>query len=151
MSDSWYAAHTHHWADWPLPALLRAKEVTRTRISLVLPARDEAATVGRLVGRLRVALVEEVGLLDEVVVIDSDSTDDTAAVAAAAGATVHRAAEVRPDLGTVPGKGEALWKSLFVTDGDLVVFLDSDVQSFDPAFVVGLLGPLVTDQACSEG
>jgi glucosyl-3-phosphoglycerate synthase len=147
MSDSWYAAHTHHWADWSLPALLRAKEATGTCISLVLPARDEAATVGRLVGRVRAALVEEVALLDEVVVIDSESSDDTAAVAAAAGATVHRAAEVRPDLGTVPGKGEALWKSLFVTNGDLLVFMDADLVDWGTHFVPGLVGPLLTDPA----
>ena len=147
MTDSWYAAHTHHWADWSLPALLRAKEAAGTRISLVLPARDEAATVGRLVGRLRAALVEEAGLLDEVVVIDSDSTDDTAAVAAAAGAAVHRAAEVRPDLGTVPGKGEALWKSLFVTSGDVLVFMDADLVDWGTHFVPGLVGPLLTNPA----
>jgi len=145
MTDSWYAAHTHHWADWPLPELLHCKESTGTRISLVLPARNEAGTVGRLVERLRMALVEGVPLVDELVVIDSDSSDDTGDVASAAGATVHRAAEVRPDLGTVPGKGEALWKSLFVTSGDLLVFMDADLVDWGTHFVAGLLGPLLTD------
>ncbi len=145
MTDSWYAAHTHHWADWPLPGLVACKQRTGTRISLVLPARDEAGTVGRLVAAVRAALVEAVPLLDEVVVIDSDSTDDTAGVAAAAGATVHRASAVRPDLGTVPGKGEALWKSLFVTSGDLLVFMDADLVDWGTHFVPGLVGPLLTD------
>ena len=80
-----------------------------------MPARNEAATVGDVVTRVREALVETVALLDEIVVIDSDSTDATYAVATDAGATVHRSAEIRPDLGSHPGKGEAMWKSLFVT------------------------------------
>ena len=80
-----------------------------------MPARNEAATVGDVVTRVREALVDTVSLLDEIVVIDSDSTDATYDVATDAGAVVHRAAEIRPDLGWVPGKGEAMWKSLFVT------------------------------------
>ena len=149
MSDPWYAAHTHRWDDWPLTELVRCKEAAGTRTSLVLPARNEAATVGEVVRRVRAALVEDVPLLDEVVVMDSDSTDDTAEVAAAAGARVHRSADVRPDLGTLPGKGEALWKSLFVTDGDLLVFMDADLVDWDTHFVPGLLGPLLTDRAVS--
>ena len=84
-------------------------------MSLVVPARNEAATVGEVVGRVRTALMETVALLDEVVVIDSDSEDDTFAVAEDAGALVYRARDIRPELGTIPGKGEAMWKSLFVT------------------------------------
>src|SRR5689334_18396868 len=81
-----------------------------TRISLVVPARDEAATVGPIVERLRVELMEQAPFVDELVVIDSDSTDATAAIAADAGAVVHAAAGIRPDLGQVEVKGEALWK-----------------------------------------
>jgi glucosyl-3-phosphoglycerate synthase len=77
------------------------------------------------------------------VVIDSDSEDDTYAVAQNAGAVVHRARDIRPDLGTVPGKGEAMWKSLFVTSGDLLVFIDADLLDWDTHFVPGLLGPLL--------
>ncbi len=132
---------THHWDDWSLPELLTALE--GTTVSLVVPARNEAATVGDVVGRVREALVDTVALLDEVVVIDSDSTDATFDVAADAGARVHRSAEIRPDLGTHPGKGEAMWKSQFVTTGDLVVFMDADLLDWDTHFVPGLLGPFV--------
>jgi glucosyl-3-phosphoglycerate synthase len=142
VSD-WFNTHTHHWADWSLDELLRAKGTTT--VSLVVPARNEAATVGKVVGRVREALVDTIGFLDEVVVIDSDSTDETYAAAADAGAIVHRAAEIRPDLGTMPGKGEAMWKSLFVTTGDLIVFMDADLLDWDTHFVPGLLGPLLTD------
>ncbi len=130
-----------HWSDWSLEELLAAKG--ETRVSLVVPARDEAATVGDVVARVREALVDTVALLDEIVVVDSDSTDDTYAVATEAGATVHRSAEIRPDLGSHPGKGEAMWKSLFVTTGDVVVFMDADLLDWDTHFVPGLLGPLL--------
>lgn len=114
-----------------------------TRVSLVVPARNEAATVGELITRVREALMETVALVDEIVVIDSDSVDDTAAVAAAAGASVFASAAIRPDLGSYPGKGEAMWKSLFVTTGDVIVFMDADLVEWDTHFVPGLLGPLL--------
>ena len=144
--SAWGERNTHHWDDWTLDALMGAKSGPgpgRT-VSLVVPARNEAATVGDVVGRVREALVDTVALLDEIVVIDSDSTDDTYDVATDAGAVVHRAAEIRPDLGTVPGKGEAMWKAQFVTTGDLLVFMDADLLDWDTHFVPGLLGPLLT-------
>ena len=141
--DTWAGRRTHHWTEWALDDLVTAK--AERRVSLVVPARNEAATVGDVVGQVRSALVDTVALLDEVVVIDSDSTDDTYAVAADAGATVHRSAEIRPDLGSRPGKGEAMWKSLFVTSGELIVFMDADLVDWDTHFVPGLLGPLLTD------
>ncbi|MBB3042207.1 glucosyl-3-phosphoglycerate synthase [Nocardioides soli] len=141
--DGWSRRHTHHWADWTSEALTTAK---RDRVvSLVVPARNEAATVGDVVAKVRGALVETVELVDEIVVIDSDSTDETYAVAADAGAIVHRSAEIRPDLGSRPGKGEAMWKSLFVTRGELIVFMDADLVDWDTHFVPGLLGPLLSD------
>ena len=105
-----------------LDALLRAKLRGQHRVSVVLPARDEEATVGRLAGELHERWVQRTPLVDELLVVDSDSTDATAAVARAAGADVVAAAEVLPAHGSRPGKGEALWKSLAVTTGDLVVF-----------------------------
>jgi glucosyl-3-phosphoglycerate synthase len=135
---------TYRWQDWGLEDLLAAKQQSGTRVSLVVPARNEAATVGSVVGRVREALVDTVSLLDEVVVIDSDSDDDTFAVAEDAGAVVHRSRDIRPDLGSVPGKGEAMWKALFVTSGDLLVFMDADLLDWDTHFVPGLLGPLLT-------
>ncbi|MCB0978549.1 MAG: glucosyl-3-phosphoglycerate synthase, partial [Acidimicrobiales bacterium] len=86
---------------------------------------------------------------DEIVVVDDHSTDDTAAVAAAAGATVVDAAQLLTDHGTGHGKGEALWKSLHASTGDVVVWIDADIEDFDPYFVVGLLGPLLTDPSIS--
>jgi glucosyl-3-phosphoglycerate synthase len=145
VTADWFRLHTHRWHDWSLPALMAAKESSAQTVSLVVPARNEAATVGDVVSRLRDALMDTVALLDEVVVIDSDSEDDTYAVAEDAGAVVYRAKEIRPDLGTTPGKGEAMWKSLFVTTGEVLVFIDADLLDWDTHFVPGLLGPLLTD------
>ena len=133
---------TAHWDDWSVGDLLDAKG--ETRVSLVVPARNEAGTVGDVVGRVRERLVDTVSLVDEIVVVDSDSTDETYDAATSAGAVVHRASEIRPDLGTHPGKGEAMWKSQFVTSGDVVVFMDADLTDWDTHFVPGLLGPLLT-------
>lgn len=84
-------------------------------------------------------------LVDEVVVIDSHSTDDTASVAAEAGATTYRQQDIRPDLGDKPGKGEALWKGLLATTSDIVVYCDADLLHFDPRVIAGLLHPLLED------
>lgn len=141
--EDWSARRTHHWDDWSLEELHAAKGATT--VSLVVPARNEAATVGDVVTRCREVLLETAALVDEIVVIDSDSTDGTFEVAADAGAVVHRAAEIRPELGGQRGKGEAMWKSLFVTRGDVTVFMDADLVDWDTHFVPGLLGPLLTD------
>jgi glucosyl-3-phosphoglycerate synthase len=144
---AWFAERTSRAEDWPLPRLLQLKTAGRHRVSVVIPARDEAATIGEVVTALRAALIAGSPLVDELIVIDSDSTDDTARLAAAAGAQVHAARAIRPDLGWQPGKGEAIWKSLFVTTGDLLVFVDADLTLFGPHFVTGLLGPLLAESS----
>jgi glucosyl-3-phosphoglycerate synthase len=144
-AQAWYGRRTWHWRDWPAEALLESKRRADARISVVIPARDEERTVGDVVGSLRAALVERIPLIDEVVVIDSDSADRTAAEAARAGAAVHRARDIAPELGSHPGKGEALWKSLLVTSGELIVFVDADLTHWGPHFVTGLLGPFFAD------
>lgn len=139
----WFAAATSRWPDWTATALKAAK--SEQRVATVIPARDEAATIGDIVAVIRDRLVDRTGLVDELIVIDSDSTDETALLAKEAGAAVYTAAEIRADLGRHPGKGEALWKSQFVTDADLLVFIDADLTEWGPHFVTGLLGPLLTD------
>ncbi|MBB4915459.1 glucosyl-3-phosphoglycerate synthase [Streptosporangium saharense] len=141
--EAWLGRRTSSSDDWSLPWLLRAKG--NTTISVVLPARDEAETVGEIVTAIRRDLVEETPLVDEIVVIDSRSVDETAARAAQAGARVVAQDEILPDLKPLDGKGEALWKSLAVTSGDLLVFIDADLREFRTSFVTGLLGPLLDD------
>ena len=145
---AWFRQRTTSTAslgDVDAEALLRAKRRGGHRVSVVLPARDEAATVGRLVGEIADRWVRGVPLVDELLVVDSDSTDATAEIARAAGADVVATADVLPAHGSRPGKGEALWKSLAATSGDLVVFLDADLLGDVAHYVPGLLRPLLTD------
>jgi glucosyl-3-phosphoglycerate synthase len=99
-----------------------------------------------VVGSVADSLIAAVPLVDELIVMDSDSTDATAEVAARAGAVVHRTSDVLKPAGSFPGKGEALWKSLLVSKGDLLVFVDADLTRWGPHFVSGLLGPLLADE-----
>ncbi|MBK9179988.1 MAG: glucosyl-3-phosphoglycerate synthase [Acidimicrobiales bacterium] len=124
------------------PARLVAAKRGR-RVAVCLPAHNEAATVGAIVSAIRHELVDALPLVDDLVVMDDRSTDGTATLAAAAGARVVHTAEVLPELAGTPGKGAALWKSLVVTDAELVVWCDADVVDFDPRFVAGLVGPLL--------
>ena len=134
---------TFHHAQYEAKALVEAK-AGRT-VSVCLPARNEALTVGTIVDTIRESLVEDVPLVDEILVVDDHSTDATAKVAAGAGARVVSAAEVLPELGNGHGKGGALWRSLYESEGDLVVWCDADLVEFQPHFVVGLAGPLLTN------
>ena len=143
----WLHDRTYPGNRWEPQDLLCAKQRQGTSVSVVLPALDEERTVGAIVTTIRRALVERCPLVDELVVMDSGSGDRTAAVAGDAGARVVHVDTVLPEHGGVPGKGEALWKSLHATTGDLLVFVDADLVAFDPQFIVGLLGPLLTDPA----
>ena len=135
---------TFHHEAFAAEQLAERKARGGHRISVCLPARDEEATVGAIVDVLRERLVDRIGLVDEVLVVDDHSTDATAKVAAEAGARVVAVDEVLPELGTGEGKGEALWKSVAACDGDLVVWCDADITDFGPRFVTGLVGPLLT-------
>ena len=114
-------------------------------VSVCLPARNEAATVGEIVAPIRRRLVDGLGLVDELVVIDDGSTDATAATALAAGADVVPIDTLLPEEGPGLGKGNVIWRSLAACSGDLVCWIDADLRNFDLHFVTGLLGPLLTD------
>lgn len=115
------------------------------RISVCIPTFQEEATIGEIVGTIRRELMERHPLVDEILVVDSGSTDQTLEHARQAGAKALLASVIRPDLGSHPGKGENLWKSLHAAEGDLIVYVDGDVRNFDPHFVTGLVGPLLCD------
>lgn len=139
MSDGG-AIRTWHEPNWTVPQLVSAK-AGRT-VSVVLPALNEEATVAGVLNTITPLLGT---LVDELVVLDSGSTDRTAERARAAGARVVSREEAVPGLAPVPGKGEALWRSIAATTGDLIVFIDSDLIDPDPNYVPNLLGPLLTD------
>ena len=141
----WFSERTSHAADWQASKLVDIKG--DTKVSVVLPALNEQETVGAIVASIRSRLVERHGLVDELIVMDSGSTDGTYDVAVEAGAKVVRREEVLGDFEPLPGKGEVLWRSLAATTGDVLVFVDSDLHDFTPTFVTGLLGPLLTNPA----
>ncbi|MFF4225906.1 glucosyl-3-phosphoglycerate synthase [Streptomyces abikoensis] len=144
--ERWLARRSWSAADRPLDQLLAAKGEAGTTVSVVLPALNEEATVGEIVATIRRELMSEaVPLVDELVVLDSGSTDRTAEVAAAAGARVAHRDEILPRLPALPGKGEVLWRSLLATTGDVVCFVDADLKDFSSDFVSGIVGPLLTD------
>jgi glucosyl-3-phosphoglycerate synthase len=142
----WFGNRTFHHGQFEPPAKLRAaKERLGLSVSVCLPTRDEAATVGGIVRNLRRNLHERARLVDEIVVMDAGSGDDTVAIARAEGAKVFFEHEVLPGEGPGSGKGEALWKSLHACEGDLVCWVDADIRNFHARFVYGLLGPLLLD------
>lgn len=123
---------------------IAAAKAGRT-VSMCIPCRDEVATIGSLVGAIRAGLVERHGVVDELIVLDDRSTDDTAVVAERAGATVVPIGDVHDRYGVGHGKGNALWATLAVSTGDFVVWCDGDVTSFQPSWVAHLLAPLLDD------
>jgi glucosyl-3-phosphoglycerate synthase len=142
VAGQWLTDHSWSRPMWTVSELEAAKG-NRT-ISVVLPALNEEETVGSVIETITPLLG---GLVDELIVLDSGSTDDTEIRALAAGARVISREAALPDVPPQPGKGEVLWRSLAVTSGDIVVFVDSDLIDPDPMFVPKLLGPLlVTDR-----
>ncbi|MDH6630106.1 glucosyl-3-phosphoglycerate synthase [Streptomyces sp. LBL] len=143
--ERWLSTRSWSGTDRPLHRILAAKRATGQSVSVVLPALNEEETVGDIVAVIRHDLVQQVPLVDEIVVVDSGSTDRTSEVAAAAGARVVHRDDILPRIPAVPGKGEVLWRSLLVTSGDIVCFIDADLKEFSSDFVSGIVGPLLTD------
>ncbi|MFE2299478.1 glucosyl-3-phosphoglycerate synthase [Streptomyces sp. NPDC059445] len=143
--ESWLSTRSWSATDRPLHRIMAAKRVTGSTVSVVLPALNEEETVGEIVAIIRHDLMQQVPLVDEIVVVDSGSSDRTAAVAAAAGARVVHRDDILPRIPAVPGKGEVLWRSLLVTSGDIVCFVDADLKEFSSDFVSGIVGPLLTE------
>lgn len=144
--EKWFAENTFHAREFEdLDRLVDLKRRRGWTISLGLPALNEEETVGGVIRVLRDRLMRDVPLLDEMVLIDSDSTDRTREIAESEGIPVVRHREVLPHLGSYRGKGEALWKSLYVLRGDVVVWVDTDIRNMHPKFVYGLVGPLLRE------
>ncbi len=122
-------------------------ELKTGRISVCIPTLDEAATIGRIVHTIRGRLMLDIPLVDEVLVIDSGSTDGTREIARDHGAVVHLSEDIAPTHGTCRGKGENLWKALHAATGDIICYVDGDIANFHEGFVTGLVGPLLSDPA----
>jgi glucosyl-3-phosphoglycerate synthase len=140
-ASAWHHSHTFSHREFPAERLAAEREAT---VSLCLPARNEARTIGRILEQL--LPLRDLGVIDQLVVADR-STDGTAEIARRLGAEVHHQEELMPELGHVLGKGDAMWRSLPVLHGELICFLDADSEGFGAHYACGLLGPLI----CREG
>ncbi|HZU11633.1 MAG TPA: glucosyl-3-phosphoglycerate synthase [Chloroflexota bacterium] len=148
LVDRWFARNTFHSHEFrSLRYLVDLKERQGRTISVALPALNEEKTVGKIISTIKRTLMERVPLVDELLLIDSNSDDRTVEIAEGLGIPVYRHPEILPHLPSYAGKGEALWKSLYVTKGDIVVWVDSDITDLHPKFVYGLVGPLLADPA----
>ncbi|MGQ9927851.1 MAG: glucosyl-3-phosphoglycerate synthase [Chloroflexaceae bacterium] len=145
--DRWFAENTFSSTEYDdLQRLVALKQQQGVRISLGLPTLNEEQTIGDIIGQVQEHLMEQTSLLDEVVLIDSGSQDRTRDIAAARGVPVYIHQEILPQYGAFSGKGEALWKSLYVLTGDIIVWCDTDIKNFHPRFVYGVIGPLLRER-----
>jgi glycosyltransferase involved in cell wall biosynthesis len=143
-------AHDLALADWRARRSFQADEFDAQElvdhktgaISVILPAREVADTIAPIIDAIDG--LRELGLVDEILVVDSASRDGTAAIAAAHGASVLQENDLLGEHGPARGKGDAMWRALSIAHGEIVVFLDTDTRDFTPGFVVGLLGPLMS-------
>jgi glucosyl-3-phosphoglycerate synthase len=144
LVDKWFAENTFHADEFTdLKYLLSLKQKQNVTISLALPALNEEETVGKVLRTIKNVLMTRVPLLDEIVLIDSNSTDRTRQIAEKIGVPIHIHQKILPQYGARKGKGEALWKSLYCTSGDIIIWIDTDIVNIHPRFVYGLIAPLL--------
>lgn len=142
--SQWLKTNTfHHSAFWDLNALVTEKQKQGLTVSLCIPTLNEDRTIGKEVVIFKSELMHRYPLVDEIAVIDSGSTDQTAEVARAFGADVYLARDILPAYGQKRGKGENLWKAIYQLKGDIIVYIDADIKNIHPRFVYGLVAPLI--------
>ncbi|HEY4999022.1 MAG TPA: glycosyltransferase, partial [Usitatibacter sp.] len=142
--ERWTKERSFHHSSYPAERIAAARAERELSVSVCLPARECAETVGEIVGAL--GELRAAGAIDELVVLDAASADGTAAVAESAGAEVWQEEELLSELGPVLGKGDAMYRALSRLKGELVCFLDADTEGFSAHFATGLLGPLVCER-----
>lgn len=142
--EKWLETNTfHHGEFWDILELVKQKTEKGLKISLCIPTLNEEKTIGKEIVIFRSELMERYPLIDEFAVIDSGSADNTCEVAASFGADVYRAADILPEVGDKRGKGENLWKAIYQLKGDIIVYVDADIQNIHPRFVTGIVAPLI--------
>jgi glucosyl-3-phosphoglycerate synthase len=142
--NSWLKTNTfHHSSFADIASVVKEKKKQKLKVSLCIPTLNEEATIGKEIIIFKSELMNLQPLLDEIVVIDSGSEDNTTEVAASFGADVYLSKEILPELGEKKGKGENLWKAIYQLEGDIVVYIDADIKNIHPRFVYGLVAPLI--------
>ncbi|MCF8110591.1 MAG: glucosyl-3-phosphoglycerate synthase [Desulfobacteraceae bacterium] len=145
MNYNWIRQNTFHHSEFSdLGRLAEEKARRRLKISLCLPTLNEEKTIAKEIVIMKSELMTRYPLLDEIVVVDSGSTDNTMEIAASYGAKVYESRRILPDLPDFTGKGENLWKALYITQGDIIIYLDADIKNIHHRFAYALLGPLLT-------
>ncbi|MFV9504592.1 MAG: glucosyl-3-phosphoglycerate synthase [Oscillochloridaceae bacterium umkhey_bin13] len=145
--DRWFAENTFNSSEYDdIQRLVALKQQQGVTISLALPTLNEEATIGEIIGQVQQHLTGANPLLDEIVLIDSGSQDRTRQIAEEYAIPVHIHQEILPQYGVFHGKGEALWKSMYVLNGDIIVWCDTDIKNFHPRFIYGLIGPLLRER-----
>lgn len=144
MNKSWLEKNTFHYSQFNnLNELVELKHTKNVKISLCFPTLNEEKTIAKEILIMKSELMTRHPLLDEIIVIDSGSKDKTREIAREYGADVHQATDILPDLPTFKGKGENLWKALYIAKGDIIVYIDADIKNIHHRFTYGLLGPLL--------
>ena len=144
MNNDWLTANTFHHSQFnDLNRLVEAKKKKRVAISLCLPTLNEEKTIAKEIVIMKSELMTRYPLIDEIVVIDSGSTDNTRGIARSYDVVAYKASDILPHLGKYKGKGENLWKALYVTRGDILIYIDADIKNIHHRFAYGLLGPLL--------
>jgi glucosyl-3-phosphoglycerate synthase len=144
MNNTWLEKNTFHYSEFKdLNRLAEEKTKKKLKISLCLPTLNEEKTIAKEIIIMKSELMTRYPLLDEIIVIDSGSTDRTRAIAREFGADVYKADDILPHLDKFKGKGENLWKALYITQGDIIIYLDADIKNIHHRFAYGLLGPLL--------
>lgn len=145
--QNWLDYNTYHHSEFEnIEQLVRLKEQQNQTITVSLPTLNEEETIAKELILIRSELMNNYPLVDEIAVVDSGSEDRTREIAREYGASVFRASEHLQEEGVYQGKGENLWKTLYLLDGDIIVYLDADIKNIDPKFVYGLVGPLLERQ-----
>ncbi|MFC1813620.1 glucosyl-3-phosphoglycerate synthase [Thermodesulfobacteriota bacterium] len=144
MEIDWMKSNTFHYSEFSdLNRLVEEKRKKNLKISLCLPTLNEEKTIAKEIIIMKSELMSRYPLLDEIVIVDSGSTDKTREIARSYGADVYEAADILPNLEKFTGKGENLWKALYITTGDIIVYLDADIKNIHHRFVYALVGPLL--------
>lgn len=148
--EGWFQANTfHHSRFSDIGKLVKLKEEQKLTISVGLPTLNEAETIAKEIMTIRSMFIDLYPLVDELAIVDSGSTDATRDIAREYGADVYEASHYLKELGICYGKGENLWKSLYLLKGDILLWLDADIKNIAPKFVYGLLGPLLANPEIS--
>ncbi|HAW60535.1 MAG TPA: glucosyl-3-phosphoglycerate synthase [Actinobacteria bacterium] len=145
MDEKWFKERTFHHRDYRnIAGLVELKREQNLTISLGFPTLNVEDTLYNILLVAKEELVERFPLLDQIAIIDGHSTDETVNIARELEIEAYFDDEILPSMGSLSGKGEALWKSLDVLHGDIIAWVDSDIENFHPRFVYGLVGPLLT-------